>query len=99
MQMEWPNAGDNCYEVPSAFCQQLEMQMEAANPLDVEQAFRVCAFRSRSVPVPFPFRSRSVPRSVFGPAFPDRWHFQGVDTFNVLKILPGIMLYFMDIGE
>ena len=64
------------------------MQMEAANPLDVEQAFRVRAFRSRSVP-----------RSVFGPAFPDRWHFQGVDTFNVLKILPGIMLYFMDIGE
>ena len=27
--------------------------MEAANPADVEQAFRVCAFRSRSVPVPF----------------------------------------------
>ena len=55
MQMEWPNAGDNCYELPSAFCQQLEMQMEAANPPDVEQAFRVRAFRS--VPVPFPFRS------------------------------------------
>jgi hypothetical protein len=45
----------NCHELPSAFCQQLEMQMEAANPADVEQAFRVCAFRS--VPVPFPFRS------------------------------------------
>ena len=69
MQMEWPNAGDNCYELPSAFCQQLEMHMEAANPADVEQAFRVRALRS--VPVLFPFRSRSVPRSVFGPAFPD----------------------------
>ena len=30
---------DNCYELPSAFCQQLEMQME-------EQALRVRAVRS-----------------------------------------------------
>ena len=70
MQMEWPNAGDNCYELPSAFCQQLEMQMEAANPADVEQPFRVRALRS--VPVPFPFRSRS--RSVLVP-FPFRSSF------------------------
>ena len=52
------------YANQAAFCQQLEMQMEAANAPDVAQAFRVCAFRS--VPVPFPFRSRSVPfRSSF----------------------------------
>ena len=43
------------YANQAAFCQQLEMQMEAANAADVAQAFRVCAFRS--VPVPFPFRS------------------------------------------
>ena len=36
---------DNCYELPSAFCQQLEMQME-------EQALRVRAVRSGLGPVP-----------------------------------------------
>ena len=57
MQMERPHAEGDPYAMTAAFCQQLEMQMETANAADVAAAFRVCAFRSRSVSVPFPFRS------------------------------------------
>ena len=51
--MECPHAEGDPYAMTAAFCQQLEMQMEAVNAADVAQAFRVSAFRSRSVPVPF----------------------------------------------
>ena len=51
MQMKRPHAEGDPSAMTAAFCQQLEMQMEAVNAAEVAQAFRVCAFRSRSVPV------------------------------------------------
>ena len=58
MEMELPHPIGDSYAMTAAFCQLLDMQMEIANAADVAGAFRVCAFRS--VPVLFPFSSRSV---------------------------------------
>ena len=57
MQMEWPNAGENRYELPSAFCQQLEMQMTVSHNPKFPAAFcdssrmQICYWRK---PIGFP---------------------------------------------
>ena len=67
---------DNCYELPSAFCQQLEMQME-------EQALRVRAVRSGPGPVLGPAR---------GPAFLDLQHEVVLCCYVVLHFVAPVYL-------